>query len=45
MSRAVEVIGVRKAFAEGVMRRLKRAGESPTIIGKITKGRGRVSLR
>ena len=39
------VLIVRKAFAEGVMRRLKRAGESPTIIGKITKGRGRVSLR
>ncbi len=39
------VLIVRKAFAEGVMRRLKRAGESPTIIGKITKGRGKVSLR
>lgn len=39
------VLIVRKAFAQGVMRRLKRAGETPIAIGKVTKGRGRVILK
>ncbi len=38
------VLIVRKAFTEGVMRRLKRSGEAPIAIGKITKGRGRIVL-
>ncbi len=38
------VLIVRKTFADGVTRRLKRAGESPTIVGKITKGNGRAKL-
>ncbi|MFQ5495627.1 MAG: phosphoribosylformylglycinamidine cyclo-ligase [Phycisphaerae bacterium] len=39
------VFVVRPYFAEGVLRVLRRAGESPVTIGRIRRGKGRVLLR
>jgi phosphoribosylformylglycinamidine cyclo-ligase len=36
---------VRPAFANSVCRRLRRAGETPVIIGKVKRGKGKVHLR
>ncbi len=38
------VLIVRPAFAESVVRQLKRLGETAFVMGRIVKGRGRVSL-
>ncbi len=39
------VLALRPAYANGAMRVLRRAGEKPLAIGRITSGRGRVVLR
>ena len=39
------VLAVRPAFANGVQRILRRAGEQPAVIGEVTPGSGKVRLR
>lgn len=39
------VLAVRPDFARGVMRKLRRAGETPFVIGRIKHGNGTVELR
>ncbi len=39
------VLVVRPHFADAIMDKLKRSGESPIILGKITKGSGKVLLK
>ena len=39
------VVAIRPAFANGARRVLRRAGEKPMTIGRITSGRGRVVLK
>jgi phosphoribosylformylglycinamidine cyclo-ligase len=36
---------VRPTFADAVMRKLSKAGEDPILLGRITKGRGRVKFK
>ena len=36
---------VRPSFVEGVTRKLEKAGEKVHVIGKVTKGKGRVRVR
>ena len=36
---------VRPTFADAVMRKLSKAGEEPILLGRITKGRGRVKFK
>ncbi|MCP4246930.1 MAG: phosphoribosylformylglycinamidine cyclo-ligase [bacterium] len=38
------VLAIRPAYANGAMRVLRRAGEQPSAIGRVTSGRGRVVL-
>lgn len=39
------VLAVRPDFAKSTCRRLERFGESPVIIGQVTRGQGKVTLR
>ena len=39
------VFAVRPAFANGACRVLRRAGEKPVVIGRVTRGTGKVELR
>ena len=39
------VLAVRPAFANGVRRLLRRAGEDSTVIGRVKRGRGVEELR